>query len=163
MLLSVVKRNDRAWQWYSSSYYRDKVWLLIVGINVDYINLYSTCKIRGFAFLVPRTGSFVCKWLRPSEERNREQIKEQEKALFNGLPSSSKKNISRISSAFLPRLLILCALPRWLVAVASFGLRCQMYWFEGTSRPSTNNWLFKPKKLLYFFYVKYQIEMQNFI
>ena len=59
----------------------------MVSINVDYINSYSTCEIRGFAFLVPRTGSFVCKWLRPSEERNREQIKEQEKALFNGLPS----------------------------------------------------------------------------
>ena len=50
--------------------------------------LYSTCKIRGLAFfLIPRTaGSFVCKWLRPSNERNRDQIKEQEKALFNGLP-----------------------------------------------------------------------------
>ena len=115
----------------------------MVSMNVDYINLYSTCEICGFAFLIPRTGSFVCKWLRPSEERNHEQIKEQEKALFNGLPSpslSSWKNISRISSAFLPRLLILCALPRRPVAlfwatVPSVSVRVD---FKAMNQPSSD-------------------------
>ena len=83
----------------------------MVSTNVDYIKLYSTCKILGFAFLIPRTGSFVCKWLRSSAERNREQIKEQEKALFNGLPSLPltilEEHKPGIECLFLPRLLIL--------------------------------------------------------